>query len=53
MEERKSEEFIRRSLQMATDKKLREHYFDQVNNEVSKLENDKQLFADLVNKNVN
>jgi hypothetical protein len=37
---------------MATDQKLRRQYFDEVNTEVSKLE-DIELFHDLVNKNVN
>jgi len=50
--ERKEDEFMRRSVQMATDQKLRKRYFDQINDEVAKIESDPKLFYDLVNKNV-
>ena len=45
----KEEEMMRRALQLVTDKKLRTRYFDEINNEATKLERDPKAFCDLVN----
>jgi hypothetical protein len=50
--ERRDAELVRRGMQLATDKVLRNHYFDRIEKEVKLLEDDPQAFYDLVNKNV-
>jgi len=51
-QERRDREFLRRASQLATDEKLRERYFDGLNAEVKKLEDDRAAFYELVNTNI-
>lgn len=50
--ERQEEEFLTRTLQMITDKKLRNRYFEMVDKELQKFDGDKESFYQLVNRNV-
>lgn len=50
---RQGQEFINRSMQMASDAKLRERYFEKVEQELIKLEKNPNKFVKLVNSNIN